>query len=201
MQWQRVSLLSAAALLSLSTACASNSQADAKPAEVPAAPASQPAVAAAETGTSAMPDKGTKPSTRDQVDADGVVRRGAPLSDGPLLAVADAFKQADTLNGQTVKLTGTVKSVCAKKGCWFAITADGMDTSVRITAKDYGHFMPKNAAGKTAIVEGVLNVKVQDVKTLQHYEDDRAHATGQPAKKITEAKREVSVVASAVELR
>lgn len=155
---------------------------------------------AAPTEAAATVDRGTTAQTRDQVDDDGVVRRGAALSDAEAITVATALGQADELDGQQVKLTGEVDAVCSKKGCWMSLASeDGV--SVRVTFKDYGFFVPGKSPGMTATVEGELAVKILDVETAQHYEDDRVDGTGETAKTITEPQRELSIVAAGVELR
>jgi len=48
----------------------------------------------------------------------------------------------------------------------------GEGNDMRVTFKDYGFFVPKDAAGKTAIVQGVATMDTTDVATLQHYAED-----------------------------
>lgn len=159
-----------------------------QPAQPPGA-ATQPATA-----------RGATPDTRDAVDPDGVVRRGEALSGAEAITVAQALASAEGLAGKTVKLTGPVGTVCAKKGCWFALKGeDGQN--IRITAKGYGFFVPKDAVGLTATVEGELEVKTLDVATAQHFEDDAAEATGAAARKVEAPVREVSVVAAGLEMK
>lgn len=69
------------------------------------------------------------------------------------------------------KLTGKVDAVCQKKGCWMELkNADG--TTMRVTFKDYGFFMPKDCSGKTAIVDGIAKVEVTSVEDLKEYAKD-----------------------------
>jgi hypothetical protein len=153
----------------------------------PAAPASAPAA------------KGESAADRDQVDPDGVVRRGVALSGAESLDIAAAYTRARELDGKTVKLTGAVESVCAKKGCWFVLRAG--DRSVRITSEGYRFFVPGKIEGWAATVEGTLSLKVLDQATAQHFEDDRAAATGQPARKVEGPVEELGIAAVGVELR
>ncbi len=177
---------------------------------VAAAPgaSSQPAAAAAAkdehdhgaaTGKATGP--GSTPADREAVDADGTVRRGGALSkDAAIVPVSVALKQAD-LAGKTVKIQGKVESVCQKKGCWFVIVGDKPEDKIRITAKDYGFFVPKAAAGRTAVIEGQLEVKELDVKTAQHLEDERVMGGAEQPKKIEAPQKEFSIEASALEMR
>lgn len=160
----------------------------------PQTPASQPANAPTSTTSSAI-DNGSTPATRDFTDADGTVRRGVALTDAKPMTVTELIAGATTLSGKSVKVTGKVESVCAKKGCWFVIAGDKLEDRVRITFRDYKFFMPKNAAGMSATIEGELKVSEVDVETAQHLEDERVMGSNEPAKKITAPVQEVAISA------
>jgi Domain of unknown function (DUF4920) len=69
------------------------------------------------------------------------------------------------------KLMGDVVDVCQMKGCWMDIDmGDGETLTVRF--KDYGFFVPKDCAGKEAIIEGKAKLVVYTVEELQHYAKD-----------------------------
>lgn len=148
------------------------------PAEAPSsAPASAPA-AQAETS-----DKGTTPETRDQTDADGVVRRGVAVAHDEAMTLAALFEEAKSLDGKTVTVTGEVTEVCTKKGCWMALRSEDGGPSVRVTAQDYAYFVPDASKGKQATVKGKVSVKVLDKATADHYaaeseKPDEAPAAG-----------------------
>ncbi|MBK8012271.1 MAG: DUF4920 domain-containing protein [Deltaproteobacteria bacterium] len=163
-----------------------------QPSSMPAgAPASQPA-----SQPSASNARGTSPDTRDQVDPDGIVRRGRALSSLATLTVDECQSKADSLDAQVVKVKGTVGSVCQAKGCWMVLKGEG-DEHIRITAEDYGFFVPKTASGWTATVEGKLGAEILDVETAQHLEDESGR---KPPRKITEPVKELSITATGLEL-
>lgn len=164
-------------------------------APAPAAPAqSQPATAPTGTpgapGTPGQPglpgtppaatpgqgalDKGTKPSSRDQVDPDGVIRRGVALSGEKTRPVGELVGVAGTLTGKPVKVAGIVGRVCEKSGCWMTIHGDDPEQSIRITAKDYKFFVPTTAIGKRAVIEGELSVKTLSQAEVDHLAADGA---------------------------
>lgn len=171
------------------------------PAEQPAAvapPASQPATAAA------APGKGESPADREQVDDDGVVRRGEALTAGEPLPVGDALAKAKELDGKSVKVTGVVDQVCAKKGCWFALRAEDeahKGQTIRITSKDYRFFMPKSSVGQVATIEGDFKVATLSQEEAQHLEDDAAEAAGGAAKRVEGERVEVQIAAVGVQMR
>lgn len=125
----------------------------------------------------------------------GVVKRGAEVPDGPRLSVQDAFAKAKTLDGALVTLKGRVSSVCQAKGCWMVLRdangAEGTET-IRMTAKDYGFFVPKNAQGALATVHGTL-----EVKTLS--EEEQAHLAAESEGDAPSAV-EIRIVAHGVEI-
>ncbi len=145
--------------------------------------------------------KGTTAESRNQVDADGVVRRGAPVSAEKDMTIAETLANVTTLSGKTVKVTGKVENVCVKKGCWMELHGNTPEERVRITMKDYGFFVPANAMGKTATIEGVLEVKELSVEDAQHLEEERTAKAGEQPKKITAPVKELNVVAAGLEIR
>jgi len=189
-------LLAGSALLLALTACPDKGG-DAAPAEAApaaeapaqheeAAPASQPA-------TTGM--KGATPGDRDAVDDDGVVRRGETLASTAAMSVGDCMAKASELSGQTVKVEGTVQQVCAAKGCWWVMEGAKPEESIRITAKGYGFFVPRDAKGKKAVAEGVLEVK-------QVSDEEAAHLAGESSEPNAKpVKVEVRLEAAGLEMR
>lgn len=156
---------------------------------------SQPASRSSAEGS----QKGLSARERDARDDDGVVRRGLPLSEAPALTVSEVHAQVTDLKGKSVKVTGEVTQVCSKSGCWFSLRDGGK--SMRITSKDYKYFVPRDAVGMTAVVEGELSAKMLDQKTAQHYADDLAEATGEPAKKVEGPVYEVAIASVGLEMK
>lgn len=95
-----------------------------------------------------------------------------------------------------VKLEGTIKAVCQKKGCWMALDL-GNDKTMRVTFKDYGFFVPKDASGKTAIVDGYAYVDTTTVAMLREYAHD-AGVSKDSIEKITQPEVELSFEARGV---
>ncbi len=120
---------------------------------------------------------------------------GAPLGDSPKVALADLVKSPDAFAGKTVKTEGAVSAVCQEKGCWMVLKSG--DKSVRVRFKDYGFFVPKDAAGSMAVMEGVFSVKTIPEATAKHYAEETPG--GKPAD-IKGDQKELSFLASGVEL-
>ena len=97
------------------------------------------------------------------------------------------------------KISGEIEAVCQKKGCWMDIKNPSGE-SVRITFKDYGFFMPKDASGKKAIMLGVAKVEETSVADLQEYAKDAGKSEAE-VKAITAPEKELVFEASGVILQ
>ena len=90
-----------------------------------------------------------------------------------------------------------MRKACQKKGCWMELASSDKGAGVRVTFKNYGFFVPLDAAGSAARVEGVVKVSELTEDMARHYEAEGAivprGGDGKP--------REVQLVASGVELR
>jgi len=121
---------------------------------------------------------------------------GEKITADNAISVAQLITQAEGKEQITAKVKGVVEAVCQVKGCWMTlIKPDG--TSMRVTFKDYGFFMPKDISGKTIVARGRAQVETTDVATLKHYAEDE----GLPAKeieKITEPEVELTFEADGV---
>jgi|SRR6218665_2907655 len=95
-----------------------------------------------------------------------------------------------------VKLTGVIKEVCQKKGCWMTMNIGG-DKEMQVRFKDYAFFVPKDASGKTVVVEGVAFTDTTSVAELKHYAEDGGK-TKEEIAQITQPEINVSFEANGV---
>ena len=95
---------------------------------------------------------------------------GAKIDENGALAAADLVKSLEGKDSVVGKFTAPITAACQKKGCWMTVDAAGQE--VQVTFKDYGFFVPKNAAGHTAVMEGVARKEELSVATLKHYAED-----------------------------
>ena len=70
-----------------------------------------------------------------------------------------------------VKVQGIISAVCQKKGCWMYIDLDP-NNQMLVKFLDYGFFVPLDASGKTAIVEGMAKIDTLTVAWLKHQAED-----------------------------
>ncbi|MCC7074486.1 MAG: DUF4920 domain-containing protein [Deltaproteobacteria bacterium] len=196
------SFVVAAALALLVLPSCSKDEAAAPAAPVAAAPAAAVPVPPPNPASGEHAEHAAAAADRDQVDPDGVVRRGAKLSsDIELVTVSAAVKRGKELDGKKVKLHGKVADVCTKMGCWFVVQGDTPADSIRISTKSHSIFVPKKAVGYTATVEGTLSLRVLSKDAAQHYEDERELKEGEQRKVITEDVNEIFIDVAGLEMK
>ena len=124
---------------------------------------------------------------------------GDKITEEGAISIADLKTQMGDKKELNVKLTGTIEAVCQKKGCWMELTnAEG--EPLRVTFKDYAFFMPKDASGKTAIIEGIAKIEETSIADLQEYAKDAGKSKEEIAA-IKEPKKELAFEASGVILK
>lgn len=127
---------------------------------------------------------------------------GADFSiDGAPITLADALSKVRAGDETPYyKVSGKIEQVCQKKGCWFTLTGEGVDEPVRVRMKDYGFFVPRNSSGAAVVVEGTLEQRTIPQAEAQHYAEDAAVGSGQPAAQVHEAQTvwEMTIVAAQV---
>ena len=178
-------------LVALAGAPAAQKTAAPKPADKPAAQsAAQPAVQT-DCPHPHEASAGQKPNEN------WTLTRGEPLAGAPAVQLAELLAKPQSHDGQTVRVEGQVRKACQKKGCWMELASSDKGAGVRVTFKNYGFFVPVDAAGSAARVEGVVKVSELSEDMAKHYE-----AEGAIVPRGTDGKpREVQLVASGVELR
>ncbi len=108
------------------------------------------------------------------------------------------MKDKDKL--ENIQLSGYISEVCQKEGCWLRLrTHKGLEDDMFVKMKDHAFLLPKDIAGKTAIIKGTVVKKVQTVAEQQHYLED-AGASKEEIARITKPKETYQMQATGVEL-
>lgn len=96
------------------------------------------------------------------------------LTDKDNIDAGAALANLEKYDGKVVRLTGTVQSVCAKKGCWLKMTSNGspLNVYVKFTCPIDGRLIPVEAVNKPVVVEGVLAVTTISEAEAQHIAED-----------------------------
>lgn len=134
---------------------------------------------------------------QDELDAHGVIKRGAALGDSLEVSLDEVLRDIDAFVGDIVTVEGEIENVCRMKGCWMAIATPESPMGVRVTFKDYGFFVPRDARGLVARMEGVFSASELSKEDADHLESEGAELSRNADGTVTE----LSFVASGVELR
>jgi hypothetical protein len=121
---------------------------------------------------------------------------GGDLSiDGEPMTLGEVLKQGPTSRDKPVKLAANITRVCQKKGCWFKLTGDSVDRSIRVRMQDYDFFIPRNTAGGEAVLQGYLQSREVPAKEVEHYASDQGKDVS-----VDEPQQVVEFMASAVQI-
>ena len=96
----------------------------------------------------------------------------------------ELIKILETNDSVQVKVIAEISEVCSKKGCWMQVNLDE-NNSMLVRFLDYGFFMPLDAAGRTAIIEGLAKIDTLSIEWLKHQLED-ASASQEEIDAITE---------------
>jgi hypothetical protein len=120
---------------------------------------------------------------------------GAGLTLSRPTSLAEVVLDPERFEQQPILLRGRISDVCQRKGCW-TILRDG-SAHVRVRFKDYAFFLPRDATGAEAFIEGFVKVETLSEKEARHYESESRD--GDP-ESVDGPRREVGFTASGVRL-
>lgn len=121
---------------------------------------------------------------QEEENAMEITKHGIEINEDGAINSTEFLTQFENKDSLEVKLSANITEVCSSKGCWMKLDM-GNNKTMRVTFKDYGFFVPKDAAGKTATLQGVAKIDTVDVATLRHYAED-ADATQEEIDAITQ---------------
>lgn len=116
-----------------------------------------------------------KPSSDDKMskfDADGKIKRGAAIGTAKKVSLAKAMKNPAKYNSTPILVEGVIVRSCKMEGCWMELAPTTTAKSVRIKMKDHAFFVPLDAAGLKAKVEGVMSIKTLSKEQVDHLVKD-----------------------------
>lgn len=120
---------------------------------------------------------------------------GAELTLTRTTPLAELVGSPERFAQEPVLLRGRLADVCQRKGCW-TVLRDG-DARVRVRFRDYGFFLPRDAVGAEALVEGTVDVRTLSEADARHYASESLH--DDPAA-VRGPQREIGFTASGVRL-
>ncbi|NJN27596.1 MAG: DUF4920 domain-containing protein [Cyclobacteriaceae bacterium] len=116
---------------------------------------------------------------------------GRPIDEKGAISVQKLSKKLQEADSSArLKVKGTILEVCQAKGCWMTMELDNGEI-MRVKFKDYAFFVPKDAAGKSVVMEGTVSKELIDVYELKHLAKDAGKtkaeidAIDQPGEELT----------------
>ncbi len=112
-----------------------------------------------------------KPSADDKMskfDVDGKIKRGAAVGTAKKVSLAKAMKNPNKYSTKPILVEGVIVRSCKMEGCWMELAPKKDAAAVRIKMKDHAFFVPLDAAGLNARVEGVMSVKTLSKAEVDH---------------------------------
>jgi Domain of unknown function (DUF4920) len=131
-----------------------------------------------------------------QPDPDAVGSFGAAVTAEGAIASADLLAKLKKTDSIRVKVKGEINSCCQAKGCWMKMPLTASQ-EMTVKFKDYGFFVPKNAAGKPAVIDGWAYKELVSVDELKHFAED-AGESKEAIAKITKPEERVTFMADGV---
>jgi hypothetical protein len=116
---------------------------------------------------------------------------GAENAQATPVTVAQLLSSPDAHKDKSVRVEGTVKSVCQHKGCWVEIS-DG-DDALMVKSLDHGIAFPKDGVGRRMLVEGTFRIDVEESCGGHGSEDHHAAEENVPAHECPKPKLLVEV--------
>jgi hypothetical protein len=96
---------------------------------------------------------------------------GDTIQEEGAITTASLLELMKDKDSAEVKITTTIREVCQKKGCWMDVELSANEL-MTVRFKDYGFFVPKDAAGKTVIMDGIVRKEIETVDWLRHKAED-----------------------------
>ncbi len=121
-----------------------------------------------------------------RADASAERHFGAPprLAGAPLPVDALLAAPAPHL-GKAVKCEGKVARVCERAGCWLELQALAGGEGLRVPMAGHAFFIPPDAVGHLAVVEGELRASDLHPSRRDHYQSEGMRALGPLALEAT----------------
>lgn len=148
----------------------------------------------APTSTSAPPVEASR-AAAPAAPTGAVQRYGGAIQPAASTPLATVLANPKAYTDKTVTTEGKVQRACSRKGCWMEI-GEGAD-ACRVTFKDYAFFVPTDAAGAHARIQGKLDTRQVEAAAVAHLESEGARFNH---KNADGSAVEVRMIASAVEL-
>lgn len=83
-------------------------------------------------------------------------------------SLSTILSEPDKFNGKPVLVEGTILAVCQGMGCWIEVAGENENEKIKVKVEDGVIVFPKDAKGKTALVEGIVAEVKSDACESEH---------------------------------
>ena len=108
---------------------------------------------------------------------DGQLFGAALEPERALTPLAAIVAEPSRFAGRVVRTEGQIARVCQRMGCWMELR-DGEDgPAVRVPMAGHGFFLPRDSAGRRAVMQGRVALRELSAAERAHLESEGARAT------------------------
>jgi hypothetical protein len=101
----------------------------------------------------------------------------APDRTRPLTPLADILAEPERYRDQVVRTEGQIAQVCQRMGCWMELREGDDGPRVRVPMAGHSFFLPRDVAGRRAMLEGRVAIQHLTADVRAHLEGEGATAT------------------------
>jgi hypothetical protein len=101
----------------------------------------------------------------------------APDRTRPLTPLASILAEPERYRDQVVRTEGQIAQVCQRMGCWMELRDGEEGPAVRVPMAGHRYFLPRDVAGRRAMLEGRVAMRALSQGEREHLESEGATAT------------------------
>lgn len=101
----------------------------------------------------------------------------APDATRPLTPLAAILAEPERFRDRVVRTEGEIAQVCQRMGCWMELRDDPDGPAVRVPMAGHSFFLPRDVAGRRAMLEGRVAMRMLSAGERAHLESEGASAT------------------------
>jgi hypothetical protein len=102
----------------------------------------------------------------------------APNAELPVTPLSAILADPEGYRDRVVRTEGTIAQVCQRMGCWMELRQGEDGPAVRVPMAGHSFFLPRDVAGRQAMLEGRVALADLSPSHRAHLEGEGATATG-----------------------
>lgn len=122
--------------------------------------------------TSAAPSAGVSETPQPAAAACPPATYGVLPSDLGAPVPAARLRDQAVLSGTRMLVSGTIREVCQKKGCWHTVGTDDPAVDLLVKDREYAIFLPAGCGGRAVTIAGTFTREVLPLEEARHYAED-----------------------------